>query len=251
MKRALLWDFDGVICHSLDECLMTSYNAFQKFNKGQSRFIKSLSDVPEDVREFFYDKRQYVRRPGEYLILYVGLGAGRRLDDYSAFKCLLSKHVQEIQGYEEAFFEAREALRKNGMSEWLGLHHGYPWVNEKWERLKKTFAFYIISNKDRQSISLILKHLGLGIAEKNIFGKEFSMQKTTIIEHILSKRGIFRERVYMIDDHFAHLMDVAHLGIRLFFATWGYGKPEASGGTGVVFLEKDIFDCQLLGGIHE
>ena len=251
MKGALLWDFDGVICDSLNECLLTSYKAFQQYRKGESRLIKSLTDVPRDVKEFFYRTRQYVRRPGEYLILYEGHGTGLRLGNYSAFKDLLSIHMQKVLGYEEAFFEARKRLRQNGMSEWLGLHHGYPWVDEKWERLKKTFEFYIVSNKDRQSISLILKHLGLKIAEKNIFGKEFSIQKTEIIEHILSKKGIFRERVCLIDDHFAHLMDVAHLEIRLFFATWGYGKPGTSGDMGVIFLQKDIFDRQLLEGFHE
>jgi len=250
MNRALLWDFDGVICDSLDECLLTSYNAFLQYKKGKGGSIRNPGDIPESVKDFYYHTRQYVRRPGEYLTLYEAFEAGKRLDDYSHFRDFLSKHKQSIQGYEEDFIKARERLRQNGMSEWLDLHHGYPWVNEKWEKLKKNFEFYIVSNKDRQSIFLILEHLGLGIEDENIFGKEFSIHKARIIEHILSKQRIPRKDVYFIDDHYSHLLDVASLGIRLFFATWGYGKPETYGNAGVILLTKDIFDRQLLEGTH-
>jgi phosphoglycolate phosphatase-like HAD superfamily hydrolase len=249
MKRALLWDFDGVICDSLDECLLTSYNAFLQYKKGKSGFIRDLGDIPEGIRDFYYHARQYVRRPGEYLILYEALEAEKRLDDYIQFRKLLSEYILSIQGYEQDFFTARERIRKDSLSDWLGLHHEYPWVNDKWEKLKEAFEFYIVSNKDKVSISLILKHIGLNISEENIFGKEFSIEKTAIVEHIVS-RGRFRtEEIYFIDDHYSHLMDLAKLGIRLFFATWGYGNAEVSSRDGVVHLQKNIFDRQLLGGV--
>ena len=251
MKRLLLWDFDGVICHSLDECLLTSYNAFRQYREDDEPLITSLADVTDDLRGFFYRTRQHVRRPGEYLILYEAFGQERSLDDYSQFGKLLSEHIRDIEDYEGVFFKARERLRKNDISEWLALHHGYPWVNEKWEALKETFQYYIVSNKDKESILLILKHLGLGISQKTIFGKEFSMNKAAIIKYILSIGHNSKEKVYLVDDHFGHLMDVAPLGIRLFFATWGYGKPMTSDDTGVVFLQKDMFDRQLLEGIYE
>lgn len=250
MNRALLWDFDGVICDSLDECLLTSYNAFLQYKEKKRGFISNLADIPEGIRNFYYHTRRYVRRPGEYYTLHEAFEAGERLDDYVQFRKLLSEHTQSIQSYEQNFFTARERLRKDGLPYWLELHHGYPWVNDKWENLKEAFKFYIVSNKDKVSISLILKHLGLSISEENIFGKEFSIEKTAIIEHIIL-RGRFRtEEVSFIDDHYSHLMDLARLGIRLFFATWGYGNAEASSRDGIVFLGKNIFDRQLLEGAN-
>jgi len=251
MNRALLWDFDGVICDSLDECLLTSYTAFLQYKKGKSGFIKKLGDIPESIRDFYSRTRRYVRRPGEYLILYEALEAGECLDDYIQFRKLLSENIESIQGYEQVFFSARARLRKEDPSYWLDLHHGYPWVHAKWEKLKETFDFYIVSNKDRVSISLILKHIGLTIFEENIFGKEFSIEKATIVEHIVSKGRFQPEEIYFIDDHYSHLMDLASLGVRLFFATWGYGNVEASSRDGFVLLQQNIFDRQLLGGIHE
>ena len=90
MNRALLWDFDGVICDSLDECLLTSYNAFLRNKKRKRGLIRNLDDIPESIRDFYYRTRQYVRRPGEYLIIYEGLEAEERLNDYVQFKKLLS-----------------------------------------------------------------------------------------------------------------------------------------------------------------
>ena len=119
-------------------------------------------------------------------------------------------------------------------------------MNEKWQNLKEAFEFYIVSNKDKVSISLILKHIGLSISEENIFGKDFSTKKTAIVEHIVSRGSFQADDVYFIDDHYSHLMDLARLGIRLFFATWGYGNAEASSTDGVVLLKNNIFDRQIL-----
>jgi len=250
MNRALLWDFDGVICDSLDECLLTSYNAFLQYKKGKRGFIRNLADIPEGIRDYYYRTRRYVRRPGEYLILYKALEAGERLDDYFDFRKVLSVNIGDIQAYEQVFFSARTRLRKEDPSYWLDLHHGYPWVHGKWEKLKEAFDFFIVSNKDKVSISLILKHMGLSIFEENIFGKEFSIEKATIVEHIVSKGRFHPEEIYFIDDHYSHLMDLAELGVRLFFATWGYGKVEASSANGVALLQKNTFDRQLLEGTH-
>jgi len=249
MNRALLWDFDGVICDSLDECLLTSYNAFRQYKKENNGFTRNIIDIPSSIRDFYYRTRQYVRRPGEYLILFEAFEAKERLNDYVQFRKVLSEHILSIQRYEQDFFSARERYRKEDLTGWLGLHHEYPWVNEKWQKLKETFEFYIVSNKDKVSISLILKHMGLSISEENIFGKEFSIEKTAIVEHIVS-RGRFRAgEVYFIDDHYSHLMDLAKLGIRLFFATWGYGNAEASSTDGVVLLQKNLFDRQILESV--
>jgi FMN phosphatase YigB (HAD superfamily) len=185
------------------------------------------------------------------LILYKAYEVRSRLDDPSRFITLLKEHAQDIEGYEEAFFSARDRLRKNGIAEWLALHHAYPWVNARWEKLKESFEFFVVSNKDSFSIGLILAHLNLPISEDHIFGKEFGMQKRRIIEAIMSEENIPKDKVYFIDDHHAHLMDVADLGIRLFFAGWGYGKFENSADNVIILLDKDNFDRQLTGGFHE
>ena len=48
-------DFDGVICDSIDECMLTTYNSFNDTNK------INISDVPSHFRKYFYEYRYHVR----------------------------------------------------------------------------------------------------------------------------------------------------------------------------------------------
>ena len=70
MKKLILWDFDGVIADSIDECLITSYNAYINDAKNNNNFIRNVSDVPLERQAFFYKNRKYVRPPGEYFIIH-------------------------------------------------------------------------------------------------------------------------------------------------------------------------------------
>ena len=63
-EAILALDFDGVICNSIDECLITSYNAFYKME------INNISDIPDDIKSFFYTYRYYVRPAREYYLIH-------------------------------------------------------------------------------------------------------------------------------------------------------------------------------------
>ena len=51
-NKLLLLDFDGVIVNSIDECLLTSFNAFQQFeNTGVS--VDDLSNIALPYQMYF------------------------------------------------------------------------------------------------------------------------------------------------------------------------------------------------------
>ena len=56
-------DFDGVLCDSVDECMLVSYNSFNDTN------IIKISDISLNFRTYFYENRYHVRPAKEYFLL--------------------------------------------------------------------------------------------------------------------------------------------------------------------------------------
>ena len=51
-KKILVLDFDGVVCDSTDECMVSSWNAWEKWNSG-AQFRTSLSEFTEEEKRVF------------------------------------------------------------------------------------------------------------------------------------------------------------------------------------------------------
>lgn len=62
-KVVYILDFDGVICDSIDECMLTSYNSFNDTN------IINICEIPTQYKKYFYEYRFYVRPAKEYFLL--------------------------------------------------------------------------------------------------------------------------------------------------------------------------------------
>ncbi|MFC1585466.1 HAD hydrolase-like protein [Fibrobacterota bacterium] len=248
MRKLLLWDFDGVIVDSVQECLLTAYNAFLAYQKISSEPITSLNNIPEKHRNAFYRKRGYVRRAGGYLSLTKAIYFNMNIDEYSIFLKIFEEDKSHLERYEKTFFKIRDNLRSINPASWYELHGLYQWIRTNWNRLAEKYDFFIVSNKDRHSISLILKHFELMMKEINIFGNEFSLEKKTIIKHIIKKNNVLPNQVSYVDDNYHHLTDVAELGIRLFFASWGYGEKPLNSSRNIIDLSEKNFIEALLDG---
>ena len=49
-KNLLIFDFDGVLCNSINECLITSYNAYNFINGDLSSNVYHLEKIPSKDR---------------------------------------------------------------------------------------------------------------------------------------------------------------------------------------------------------
>src|SRR5689334_25432393 len=61
-------DFDGVVCDSTEECIVTAWNAWQA-HSGKNERVRTSVEVPEPFRDAIRKHRSYVRTAGEYLLL--------------------------------------------------------------------------------------------------------------------------------------------------------------------------------------
>ena len=98
-EKVLVLDFDGVICNSIDECLLTSYNTYfgEKY--------KSLTSIPKDNKDFFYKHRQYVRPAREFSLIHKAFADSISDFNLDKFNTMLSKETLLLDEFEKAFFQ--------------------------------------------------------------------------------------------------------------------------------------------------
>lgn len=215
----LALDFDGVICNSIDECLITSYNAFYKTR------VDDLSKIPNNVKYFFCKYRFYVRPAGEYYLLHKAYQKSLINFNFRAFHQLKNEYMNEIKLFEKRFYSERDFLRKN-KERWLSLHKIYEHVWEFFKEYKE--GFFIVTTKDKDSVEMLSAYFGFRNQIRDIFSKEMSTKKTELFASLFSKYGNYlkNKQLAYVDDNEWHLADVQHLPVELYFATWGYSSKQ-------------------------
>lgn len=219
---ALALDFDGVLFDSVPECLRLSYAVYRSLEEGGGDDPASALEAepsPEDSGQFLA-RRGLVRPAGHYYLLWKWLRAwpDRRLTP-ALFEALEHEFPAAVRAFEERFFAWRTAFREASPARWLELNQPFPGVVEHWSRIRCVPRF-IVTTKDRESVSFLLAAHGLEIS--GLYAKgEFAL-KTEPLRTIVKSGPFESGRVLFVDDNASHLRDGLAAGVTARWAAWGY-----------------------------
>ena len=213
-------DFDGVICDSIDECMLNSYNTYNNTN------LYEIKGLPKKYKNYFYKFRHHVRPAKEYFIICkaydmnVSLTSKKFLDYKNYYR-------KEINDFEDNFFWRRIELRKNILL-WLSYHKIYDHASKFITCIPNDI--YILTNKDYDSVKILSDHFGILNKIDDIFSKEISNDKSILFEYFFKNyNNLFNgKRIVFVDDNEFHLEAVCKYPIELYFANWGYSKSQTS-----------------------
>lgn len=217
METILCCDFDGVLCDSIAECLVTGFNAFYH------QKIFSPQDAGSTLQHFFYAHRHLVRPAQEFYLLFYAYEHGiQHLDENKIF-ILKHKLADAIKNFAKNFYQERDCLMQN-LEHWLKLHKLYP---ESQTFLKQgRRSFYIVTNKNLQAVTALARYFGFEERIISIYSKEIALDKRILFETMFTKEKFdpSSRHIIFIDDSEAHLEDIDGLGLDLGFAAWGYSR---------------------------
>ena len=226
MRPLVLLDFDGVICDSLRECLAVGLQTYQRVT-GTSSAATSWSLPPDPALErFFRRHRGLVRPAGQYFLLFDRFFNGGENLEAACFLEESARRAQDIAEFEEAFFEARADFKTRQREEWLRLNPLYPGTGEALHSLQTWAELRIVTTKDETSVKEIAQAHGLPVLP--VSGRQAYREagsKRSVIEAVLSAEARPVARAAFLDDHLTTLNEVGTLGVRCFWATWGYVLP--------------------------
>jgi phosphoglycolate phosphatase-like HAD superfamily hydrolase len=222
MKKILCLDFDGVICDSIQECLLTSYIAYQIFINGDTVVDRNIK-IPQNIKNNFSQYRYLVQPAKQYGMLMHMLHYKESISaDEFAKSC--NDYSFPMNEYESLFFQVRAELISSDLSYWLNMNVVYPHVLKHWSSITKQISTYIVTNKNYNSVRIILDYFKLDFNKDNIISKERTGSKAETLIALAKHHKIEHENVIFIDDNSQYILEILDLGIKAYLANWGYEK---------------------------
>ncbi|UCF97965.1 MAG: HAD family hydrolase [Spirochaetaceae bacterium] len=220
-KGLVFLDFDGVICDSLLETLVSSWQAYHLLRGKQEP-----TSMPVTLRRDFASLRPYVRAGEDFVVIQELISARTPIRSQEEFDLKLAERKAEmIDRYRETFYGARQKFLENNRSDWMSLNRLYPHVYICLIDWASSPSLYILSTKRANFIVEILAAKGIDMDSHRVLSCGAKEKKGTILS-TLDERG--REQALFIDDQIDHLASdwSRHPRISGCLASWGYVQQQ-------------------------
>jgi phosphoglycolate phosphatase-like HAD superfamily hydrolase len=248
-----VFDFDGVICDSANECMVVAWNAWQKWNN-RVNYRYKISQFPNQDKEYFYSARPRVRGAGEYYILYRAQDEGIHITTQFEYENCYHKWDENLSKFKDLFYEERKRLRESNPKKWINLHSVWHEVISLLKKLNFHENLYIATLKDHISVNIILEHFGLQIPAQKIYDQGKIKSKIEALIAIQTKLSIDAGEIMLIDDNITHLIEPHLNGYRAMLSNWGdqsneYISEATKKGIGILSLLDiahiaDSYECK-------
>jgi phosphoglycolate phosphatase-like HAD superfamily hydrolase len=230
----LALDFDGVICDSRAECMEVAFTAYGTQVAAPADLHDEVTPIPPESAARFMRHRHLVGLPRGYWALcdLAMHDAPSECYEHDPFDAHLASHSGDVQEFEKRFFEVREALKQRDPQEWLSLHRPYEEFLDALEELRRSSVF-IVTTKDSPSVRALLEQWELDVPGERIYGRERRMAKEDCMRAILGSAGAAPGELAFLDDHVPYLEACVALGVRCYFARWGFTPADVALPAGV------------------
>jgi len=219
--KYVVFDFDGVVCDSTNECMVTSWNAWDRWNNG-NQFRKNLNEFNQIEIDAFRPLRPYVRGASEYYIIMRVINSSNvYINNQKDFEKFAIKWQANLKPFQLLFFQERKRLKKMDSISWIELHHIYSDVIRVMKNLDKENRLLIATLKDADSVQLILKHYGIDINSNNILDQSKISSKLQALNYFVSYKGIKKEEICFLDDNVTHLTEPNNNNFIVYLTGWG------------------------------
>jgi len=212
--KVLALDFDGVICDSLEEGLLISWNAHTRAPV-QAFVEPGLAGVPPEVAQRFTGCRPFARHLGHWLVPFA---IGEVPSSHAEFAARYDELPgQTIETFTAAATRYRAAVRRAYPDRWLSHHVVQPGL------AGVLTSAYIVTARDAESVSRILDAHDVAVDGARIFGS--STHKPDALKTIAIREGVQPADVTLVDDSIENCLAAQAAGYGSWWATWGYSTP--------------------------
>ncbi len=235
-NELLFLDFDGVLCDSLPETLVSSWIAYHEHVLGDRP-----AAMPVDFRAGFSFLRPLIRSGEDYLLVQEIIDRGLTVADQAGFDRLLSeKGPGRMKEFKDFFYQARQDLLQKEPEYWFSLNPVFRPMQQALNSCRSKDRVYILSTKKSEFILKILKNNRMDFVSENVIDSG-PADKAGCISRIMDDMSA--DKAYFIDDQLSHLQGVSDRRIRLYLAAWGYVMPQwltGSSEINVMTLDKAV-----------
>lgn len=220
VQTLLVLDFDGVICDSVDECFVTSWEARLRLRGGTG----PAPAAPPGQAEAFAHLRPFVRNGEDFLVILEAASTGTPLRDQAGFDAFAATiPPADLAGFTARFYEVRERMLVEDRPRWLRLNRVYPHARAALlAAIRAGVPLRILSTKRQPYILEILAANGIILPPEDV--RHTTEHKAPVVRALLDASGC--GRAVFVDDQIDYLAGLDDPRIEGYLAVWGYVRPE-------------------------
>ena len=245
-KGLFLFDFDGVICDSCDECTVSALRTCHKL-----KVLPAADESLEYPPAWLFDKMREIRPAIEVgwqipVLLSVFLEQ-KHQEEKEGTKAMTVDEI--ISNYErlvdewlvkwnkteqdmiDTFGDIRDAWIAEDMHSWLEINKFYPGVPQALSNCKGKVV--IITTKQQRFATALCRHAGVeeqDLSDNDIYGLGMYKKKSDVIVDQMLAGGYDPTETRFFEDRWPtlakSLKDERLDGVKLYLASWGYVTKE-------------------------
>ncbi len=221
----LVSDFDGVICDSAWESVLTGYNMYIRMQQPGGDRITSLEEIPRAIQLEFRRLRAYLHGAEDFLPIMRAVHSGRPIHSEDDFNYFRDNSPEQIEESKQLFYAERDYLRLHRRNVWLDLNPLFPGIGEEFGRLSPFENVHILTTKRCEDVAEILNHYGIEFPKAQINAVDTTGKFTRLTEIALGAGCELQDVIY-IEDQINFLPPALAAGAKVYLAGWGYVSPE-------------------------
>lgn len=241
LKKLIIWDFDGVLFDSLNECLIItklSYEILQKnittLTKNHVYNISNEAKKDESIKKM-KDLRPFIIKGQDYLWQFSYLNKfNKKISNLKDYKVVFNEiyNIKEDKIFEEAFYSTRSSVQELLSDDYFLLFRPYTGSLSSLKKSLITNNNYICSARDFKAIQTILSFNNIYFDPNKIFTKDYNgfgenhFSKCEQIMQILEKENHYDSEFTLIEDQIKVPLFLIERfpKIKVLYAKYGYGS---------------------------
>jgi phosphoglycolate phosphatase-like HAD superfamily hydrolase len=248
-EKLFLFDFDGVVCDSCDECTVSALRTCQKL--GAALVLDGDGDGDEDYPPSWLFERMRAVRPAIYVgwqipVLLAAIVEQHQMEKNGGPSAMSDEEI--ITNYEtivtnqlskwgktdndmiEVFGGVRDEWIANDLPSWLDINGFYPGVPESLNACRGEGV--LVTTKQQRFAVALVRHAGVGpeaMPDDDIYGLGMYKGKADVIAKRMIAGGYQPENTFFFEDRWPTLAkclkDERLDGVNLCLCSWGYVTP--------------------------
>ena len=224
-QKLLITDFDGVLCDSVHECLLVTYNAYKRLETPSFQRALNLEEIAPAKRAQFRKLRSYLKGAEDMVPIFLAVEERAPITNQFEFDRWRDKHQAQLVRYQQAFYAERDYLQRHAKALWLSLNPLFDGIGEALRQQNSFESVRILTTKRQQDVLEIFHYQGISFPADQVIYIHAAEKPKKLLEILRTNGAVPSESVY-IEDQIDFLVEAKKHGIGSYFVAWGYVSEE-------------------------
>ena len=224
-KKLFITDFDGVLCDSVVECLLVTYNAYYRLQTSSYTRLLNIEEIEPSTRSRFRKLRPYLKGAEDFVPILIAIEQNIPINNQQDFDRVREQYKYDLTRFQEAFYGERDYLQQHEKELWLSLNPLFEGIGEALKQQDSFENVFILTTKRQEDVLKIFQYQGIPFPADHITYMKAAGKFQKLLEILRENNAAMHESVY-IEDQIDFLVESKKHQIGSYLVEWGYVSDE-------------------------